>query len=93
MENIIVCCLKKYLEVSGIKDVLPEKKIIGPNVVNSVVEGSSDLQKLQIVAIFKHNDTENLKELRNKKVSLENSSDIRNHMCNIERVYDKVHSF
>ena len=32
----------KYLEISGMKDVLAEKKIAGPNVVNSVVEGSYD---------------------------------------------------
>ena len=32
----------KYLEISGMKDVLAEKKIVGPNVVNSVVEGSYD---------------------------------------------------
>ena len=30
------------------------------------------LQKLQIVAIIEHNDIENFKELKNKKISLEN---------------------
>ena len=100
--KIKICCLEKYLEISGMKDVLAEKKIVGPNVVNSVVEGSYDqlkgksalnliaavLHKLPIVAILKHSDTEDLKEQRNKKISLENSSDIRNHMCNMERIDD-----
>ena len=40
--KIKICCLEKYLEISGMKDVLAEKKIAGPNVVNSVVEGSYD---------------------------------------------------
>ena len=40
MEKIIICCLEKYLEVSGIKDDLDDNKIVRPNIVNSVVEGS-----------------------------------------------------
>ena len=65
MENITNCCLEKYLEISGMKDVLAEKKIAGAIVVNSAVEGRyyqfkgksaihfivEALQKLQIVAI------------------------------------------
>ena len=41
MENIIICYLVRFLEVSGIKDVLDENKTVGPNFVNSVVERSS----------------------------------------------------
>ena len=33
--------MMRFLEVSGIKDVLDEKKTVGPNFVNSVVERSS----------------------------------------------------
>ena len=40
MENII-CYLGRFLEVSGIKDVLNKKKTVGPNFVNSVVERNS----------------------------------------------------
>ena len=40
------------------------------------------LPKLQIIAIFEHNDTENFKEPRNKKIGLENSSDMRDHILN-----------
>ena len=37
MEKIVICFLGKYLEVSGGKDDLDDKKIVHPN---SVVEGS-----------------------------------------------------
>ena len=40
------------------------------------------LQKLQILAIVGHNDTEKFKEIRNKKISLENSSNMRDHILN-----------
>ena len=40
MENAIISCLAKFLEASGIKDALGEKKVVGSTVVNSVVEGS-----------------------------------------------------
>ena len=40
------------------------------------------IQKLQTAAIIEWNDTENFKELRNKEISLENSSDMRNHVLN-----------
>ena len=39
-------------------------------------------QKLQTAAITERNDTENFKELRNKEISLENSSDMGNHFLN-----------
>ena len=39
MENIIICCLGKYLEVSGTTDVLGEN-IFGPIVMNSAVKGT-----------------------------------------------------
>ena len=40
MENFIISCQAKFLEASGIIDVLDEKKVVGSNVENSVVEGS-----------------------------------------------------
>ena len=41
-------------------------------------------QKLQIIAaIVGPDDTENFKEIRNKKISLENSSDMRHHILKI----------
>ena len=40
------------------------------------------IQKLQTAAIIEWNGTENFKELRNKEISLENSSDMRNHFLN-----------
>ena len=40
------------------------------------------LQKIQLVALVEHIDTENFKELRNKEISLENSSDMRNYILN-----------
>ena len=40
MENIIICCLEKYLEVGRMKDVLAEKKIVTSIFVNSTIEGS-----------------------------------------------------
>ena len=78
------------------KDVLNEKKIVGSIVVNSAVEESyyqfkgenaikfivEALQKLQIVALVEENDIENFKELRNKKISSEISSNIRNNILN-----------
>ena len=39
MENVIISCQAKFLEASGIKDALGDKKVVGSNVVNSVVEG------------------------------------------------------
>ena len=39
-------------------------------------------QKLQVVAILVDNESENFKELRNKKVSLGNSLNIRQHILN-----------
>ena len=39
-KKIIICCLGEYFEVSGITDDLDDKKIVHPNIVNSVVEGS-----------------------------------------------------
>ena len=40
------------------------------------------LQKLLIVAIVEQNDTQNFKELRNKKISLKNSPDMRDDILN-----------
>ena len=40
------------------------------------------IQKLQTAAIIGRNDTEYFKELRNKKIRLENSPDMRNHFLN-----------
>ena len=37
MENII-CCLEKYLEVTGMKSVLAEIKIVGSIAANSTVK-------------------------------------------------------
>ena len=39
-------------------------------------------QNLQVVAILVDNESENFKELRNKKVSLGNSLNIRQHILN-----------
>ena len=50
--NIIIFCLEKYLEVTGIRDHFDEKKIIGPNVVNSVVEGSIINSKAKVLRIL-----------------------------------------
>ena len=44
--DIIICCLEKYLEV------FDEKKIIRPNVVNSVVEGSIIDSKAKVLQIL-----------------------------------------
>ena len=96
MENATICCLGKYLEVRGMKDVLSAKNFFGSNIVNYVAEGSyywfkgksvmnfvaENLRKLQIVDIVEQNSFEDLKELRNKKISWEISSDIRNHISN-----------
>ena len=40
MENTTICCLGKYLEVRGMKDVLSAKNFFGSNIVNYVAEGS-----------------------------------------------------
>lgn len=40
------------------------------------------LQKIQLVAVVERIDTENFKELRNKEISLENSSDMRKYILN-----------
>ena len=78
------------------KDVLSAKNFFGSNIVNYVAEGSyywfkgksvmnfvaENLRKLQIVAIVEQNSFEDFKELRNKKISWEISSDIRNHIPN-----------
>ena len=40
MEKIINVCCEKYLEESGISSVLAGNEIRGPQVVNSVMEGS-----------------------------------------------------
>ena len=96
MENTTICCLGKYLEVRGMKDVLSAKNVFGSNIVNYVAEGSyywfkgksvmnfvaENLRKLQIVAIVEQNSFEDFKELRNKKISWEISSDIKNHIRN-----------
>ena len=96
MENTTICCLGKYLEVRGMKDVLSAKNFIGSNIVSSVAEGSyywfkgksvmnfvaENLRKLQIVAIVEQNSFADFKELRNKKICWEISSDIRNHILN-----------
>ena len=96
MENATICCLGKYLEVRGMKDVLSAKNVFGSNIVNYVAEGSyywfkgksvmnfvaENLRKLQIVAIVEQNSFEDFKELRNKKISWEISSNIRNHIRN-----------
>ena len=39
-KKIIICCLGECFEVSGITDDLDDKKIVRPNIVNSVAEGS-----------------------------------------------------
>ena len=96
MENTIICCLGKYLEIKGMKDVLSAKNFFGSNIVNYVAEESyywfkgksvmnfvaENLRKLQIVAIVEQNSFEDFKELRNKKISWEISSDIKNHIRN-----------
>ena len=96
MKNTTICCLGKYLEVRGMKDVISAKNFFGSNIVNYVAEGSyywfkgksvmnfvaENLRKLQIVDIVEQNNFEDLKELRNKKISWEISSDIRNHISN-----------
>ena len=96
MENATICCLGKYLEVRGMKDVLSAKNFFGSNIVNYVAEGSyywfkgksvmnfvaENLRKLQIVAMVEQNSFEDFKELRNKKISWEISSNIRNHIRN-----------
>ena len=40
------------------------------------------METFQNVAVVEHNDTENFRKLRNKEISLENSSDMRNHILN-----------
>ena len=40
MENIIICCLEKYLEVSGMKSAPAEIKIVSSVSTNSAVKGS-----------------------------------------------------
>ena len=76
------------------------KRIVRPNIVNPVVEGSYYQFKckgainfiVQIVAIAEHNYTENFKEVRSKKISLGNNSDMRDHILNQSRTltYKKV---
>ena len=51
----------------------------GKSVMNFVAE---NLRKLQIVAIVEQNSFADFKELRNKKICWEISSDIRNHILN-----------
>ena len=70
--------------------ILMIKRIVRPNIVNSVVEGSYYLFKgkgainfiVQIAASVEHNDTENFQKLRIKKISLGNNSDTRGHILN-----------
>ena len=40
MENTIICCLEKYLELSGMKNVLAEIKIVVSLAANFAVKGS-----------------------------------------------------
>ena len=40
MENIIICCLEKYLDISGMKSVIAEIKIVGSIAANSAVKRS-----------------------------------------------------
>ena len=50
--NIIICCSEKYLEVIETRDHFDEKKIIRPNVMNSVVEGSIINSKAKVLQIL-----------------------------------------
>ena len=40
LENDIIACCRKYLEESGVENVLVENKIYGPNTVNLVMSGN-----------------------------------------------------
>ena len=83
LEKVVISCIGKYLDVSAINDVLAEKEIFGPNVVNSALEGNhyangkrainiivKALQKLQITSFI---DTLMLNSLKIYGKSLKNS--------------------
>ena len=74
MEKVVIACCGKYLEESGIGDVLVENEIFGPGVIKSVMDGghyvrskrgmsiiSEAMEHLQMLAFANYQDDHDMR--------------------------------